>query len=231
MDANKPYIPDLSELKRKLLDASSEHDDGHRYVRASVAAKVIGIGPSLGVHWVKRGLVRALKFRIPSRRGSVRGEVVAWRVDDAIEQARAYWSGRCRHWTRQEDDRLLDRLGRIPIERLAIELGRTVKAVRGRAGELGLNQLNAQGEYTTGEVARLCGVPLNRVVAWCDRRHSPLKHRRLHDGRRTRLIQEVSLRHFLSSNPQILAGLSVVARQRVERATMTSAERRKVVAA
>ncbi len=231
MDATTPPIPDLDQLERELTDASAEHDDGKRYVRASVACRIIGIGPSLGVHWRRRGFVRAIKFKIPSQRGSVRGEVVAWSLEDTIKQARAYWSGRCRHWTRQEDDHLLDQLGRVPIQRLGDQLGRTVKAIRARAGELGLNQLNAQGEYTTGEIARLCGVPLNRVVGWCDRKRSPLNHRRAPDGRRTRLIQEDALRRFLSNNPKISGKLTPIARERIARATMTAFERRKAVAA
>lgn len=229
MDANL-NIPNLDDLSRQLRDASAVHDDALRYVRAARAAKIIGISPSLGVYWVRRGFVRAIKFRIPSQPGSVRGEVVAWRLDDAIEQAQRYWSGRCRRWSHREDDYLLERLGTMPIQQLATELGRSVKAVRMRAGELGLNQKNAQGELTTVQVAQLLSLPYNRVVAWCSRSGSTrLDHRRLDDAPRTRLIDENQLGRFLKNNPKIASKLSPFARQRVERLTMTSRDRRKAV--
>jgi DNA-binding transcriptional regulator YdaS (Cro superfamily) len=231
MDATKPNIPDPDQIERELAAASAEHDDGKRYVRASVAARIIGVGPGLQTRWIRDGRIMPMRFRVPRGPRAPRGILTAWPLNQAIVCARRYWTNSNRKWTEEEDEFLLAALGELDHATIAAGLQRSACAIAQRATDLGYTQRNAQGLLTTGEVARLCGVSREAVNNWCLKMARPLRFSRVPSADRAKLISTDDLRGFFKANPASFERLSKQAQARIDRVTMTVHQRRKAVAA
>ena len=221
-------MSDQATTELKLRQASVEHD-GERFIRASVAARIIGIGPGMQTRWIKDGHVVPRRFQVPRGRKAPRGIVTAWPLNQTIERARAYRPQSERSWSEQEIDELAESIGTLRIEKIAQRLGRSVGAVRDKMMELGINQRNAQGFMTTGQIAKLCGVSREAVQQWCLRSSPPLKFRRSPAQDRVKLIDPEDLVAFLRQHPAILNKKSWTIQRRIERRLKPLHERRKAV--
>ncbi len=231
MDATRLNIPNLNKLKRQLTDASAEHDDGKRYVRASVAARIIGVTPGHQTMWIRACWITPLRFRVPNCRAANNGRVTCWPLDQAITAARRYWTGN-RKWRPADDDYLLEKIGRVPLDRLATVMGRSVEAITQRARYHGVNQYNAQGELTPPLVARLCGVSRSCVLrVWCKECDPPLRARRMADAKGTLMISANSLRQFFRDHPEIYARRAENAKRRINAFISAGGRTLKAVAA
>lgn len=231
MDAKLPPIPNLENVEQQLRAAAVENDDGVMYIRASVAARIIGVGPGTQTQWIRNGKIRPHRYRVPQSRKAPRGILTAWPLDQAIACAHSYCTRRNKPWSSIEDDYLCDHLVEKSLDQIAASLGRTVHGISQRATELGVTQRDAQGLLTTGQVAALCGVSRECVQYWIFNKPLPLNYQRTPSADAAKLISETDLRAFFESNPDTFKRLSKTARGRVERYTMKPHERRKAVAA
>ena len=56
--------PDVTGVIELLTAAAVEHD-GDRMIRASVAARIIGIGPGMQTRWIRGGKIKPTRYRVP----------------------------------------------------------------------------------------------------------------------------------------------------------------------
>ncbi|MEM1445176.1 MAG: hypothetical protein AAGF84_03915 [Planctomycetota bacterium] len=190
----KTPAAELQRRERELTDASVEVD-GVRYVRAQTFCGVLGCSDSYPQYLLKRRRVRGKRVRIAPRHRANRGVILALRLDDALRIAASYRSPRVLHWSDAEDEELLARVGRIPLDALAGRLGRTTSAVRKRLQQLDESPRTAGGELTTGQVARLANTNKQRVIRWCE--SGRVVYRRTAARQSVRLIDPGSLAVFL----------------------------------
>lgn len=230
MDALELNIPNVDEIERELTDAAHPAEDGTLYVRAFIAAKIIGITPSVQSAWIRDRRIKPLRLSVPPSQTASRGFITAWPLDQAIACARRYWTQGRRKWTMAEDDYLADKLGTWSAKRIARMLGRTEDGVRQRSTYLGITPRNAQGKLTTGEVARLCDVSRECVQYWIFKMATPLRYRRTATRDRAKVITADAIRIFFRDNPAVFDRLSKTARRRVENYAGTVHQRRKAVA-
>ena len=88
-----------------------------------------------------------------------------------------------RRWTKEEEDYLEDRWGTVSIPAIAQKLGRTVSAVKIRAGRLGLGAVLMCGEYVTFHqlvVALGCtGGDGYKITSWIKNRGFPIHRKKV----------------------------------------------------
>ncbi len=98
--------------------------------------------------------------RVPGKNN----EWLAGRLGRSVSsvKSKAGWLGLTKtsgfkHWTAQENERLVELVGRISPKKVAKRMGRSVTAVRSRAGRMGLSWRNRNDWYTEFEVSEILG--------------------------------------------------------------------------
>ena len=232
IDARVRWLGQLPDHDRDMverLEAAAVEVGGRQLIRAAKAAKIIGCNAGMQTGWIRHGRITPARCRVKPSQTSPSGWVTGWPLIQAINCGLSY-RRISRPWTEAEEGRLMELLGTIPIQQVARKLGRTVCAVRHHYCHLGVNEDNAQGLMTVGVVADLCGVQSVTVRKWCNTRKPPLGHTRLPSKRRQYMVSMDSLAVFFGRHPDKFDRLSKPARRRIERATMSPANRRKAVA-
>lgn len=193
--------------------------DGDRlYVRATDARRIIGVSWSHAAGWVTRGRITPLRFKVAKSPTAPFGRASIWPLDQTINCAKGYVP----FWTDDEDDYIINNLGKKSTEQIAAKLGRTNRAVQHRAGHLGITKYDAQNLLTTGVVAGLCRRTHQGVSHWCLKMNPPLRHTRLTFGKREKMIHPKDLLAFLDAHPSIKASLPDSALRTLERMTASS---------
>jgi hypothetical protein len=216
-DATTPGTPDKQQIIDALTAAAKPASDGTLYIRACVACKIIGVGPGSQSMWERRGKIAPTRFRVPPRQGASMGVVVAWPLDQVIWYVKQRIPASERVWSERDDNYLLESLGKLSLDAIARELGRTINAVQCRGYDLGVNMHTNAGKLTTGDIAGLCRRTRQAVQLWCSR--GDLRYTRLPMGRGDKLIDPADLIAFLKRNPKIYNGLPDASRRRLERMT------------
>ncbi len=220
-DADNPQSPrnPRNPRKQKIIDAlkaaAKPSSTGELYLRPTQACKIIGATYAQITRWERDGKIKPLRFRVTPRRGASMGIVVAWPLPQVIACAKTFRPMRERCWSDQDQEYLLDQVGRKPMRDIAKHLGRSINAVQMRCRELGISRRTNQGLMTTGETASVCRRTRQAVNLWCMR--EGLKFRRLSDGHRDKMINPVDLAAFLKARPLLWSRLPEAARRTVER--------------
>ena len=206
---------DITKIIAELTAAAKPSSTGELYLRPAQACKIIGATIAQTTRWERSGKIKPLRFKVTPRRGASRGVVVAWPLPQVIACARAFRPMRERCWSDQDQEYLLEQVGRKPMRDIAKHLGRSLNAVQMRCRELGITRRTNQGLMTTGEVAGVCRRTRAAVNLWCTK--EGLKYRRLSDGHRDKMIDPEDLAAFLKSRPLLWSRLPEAARRSVER--------------
>ncbi|MBB6429194.1 hypothetical protein [Algisphaera agarilytica] len=181
---------DITMIEQRLTDASVLHE-GVRYVRASVASKIIGIGPGGQTCWIRLGKITPLRFKVPRSSKAPNGVLTAWPLDQTLKAARGYKPMSERRWSVEEDQYLEDRLGKATHQTIGRHLGRSANAVRSRAKQLGITPRSADGLLTTVAAAKLCGVSVQAIRYWIVSGGLPVRHEPA--GQKAALIHPANL--------------------------------------
>lgn len=105
-----------------------------------------------------------------------------------------------KRWTEKEELMLEENWGKMDLQRLANELGRSKRSVEHRAVALGLGGLlKAKGDWLANDVATALGVAPSTVTRWIKRYDFPVKVRKLKVDRRY-LINLEKLMKWLEEN-------------------------------
>lgn len=230
LDAVVAQAIDLTPEKRRIveqLEASAVEHEGVGYIRASVAAKIIGISPGMQTRWITDGHIEPLRMRVPRGEHAPRGILTAWPLDQTIQRAIAYRPMIVQAWSGDQLDYLLDHAGLASLQDIAEHLGRSVCAVNDKMASLGINQRTAQGLMTTGQVAKLCGINIEAVQNWCLRRDPSLRFVRSPGRDRVKLIDPADLKTFFEQTPQLLENKPPAVQRRVRRFLKPASKRRK----
>lgn len=116
-------------------------------------------------------------------------------------------------WTREQDDRLKDLVGRLSDREVARRMKRSVNSVRVRVTRLGLSWRDRDGWYTASEAAEIMGVDRHWVLARIQQgtlRAEPAgPHQPQKKGMAAWRIAEGDLRAFLRRYAHELCGRNV----------------------
>ncbi|MEM8781923.1 MAG: hypothetical protein AAGE65_03615 [Planctomycetota bacterium] len=205
------------------LTAASKEIDGVRYLRASVAARILGVGPGHQSAYIRDGRIMPVRVRVPRSPQAPRGLLTALPLGQTIALLDRPIK---RDWTASEDAQLADRMAAgTPTKTIARLHGRTVKAVRRRALHLRLHRRHETALLTTGNVAQLCGVSRQAVRWWTE--HG-LAYTPMRDGQRERMIDPKYLIAYLSDKPT-WSKLSARRRERLEAMAMTPTQLNRLI--
>lgn len=211
------------------LTAASVEIDGQRWVHAARAMRIIGCPRQTYCNWQTYRGLRVKQLRCDRSRRTPSGRLVALHLADLLACLGRY-SPRP-NWTEDQDEQLAELYGRQKVQTVARKLGRSLRAIKYRACELGLTLKDAQGLLTAAEAARMLGVSSGRVSCWCTKCSPPLKHRRVPARRSYYQIDPADLHAFLVSRPDLRERISPLALERLARRAIPAGERRKAVAA
>lgn len=205
---------DKAKIIEQLTAAAKPASDGTLYIRACVACQIIGVGRGVHSTWIRDGHIKPRRFRVKPCRQAMNGRVAAWPLGQVIAAAKAYRPASQRQWSEREDDLLCEKLGRAPVRSIAEQLGRSYTAVQLRMIALGVTRRNCQGRLTVGEAATLCRRSSTAIRHWIN---AGLKHTRLPDGPRERLIDPKDLAVFVKARANIWDRLPESARRTIKR--------------
>jgi transposase len=230
LDAVVAQAIDLTPDKRRIveqLEAAAVEHDGASFIRASVAARIIGISPGVQTRWIADGHIEPVRLTVPRGGHAPRGILTAWPLAQTIQRAIAYRPLIVQAWSDDDLDYLLDHAGVDSVQDIAEHLGRSIYSVGDKMASLGINQRTAQGLMTTGQVAKLCGVHIEAIQTWCLRRDPALRFIRSPAGDRVKLIDPADLKTFFEQTPQLLDNKPPAVQRRVRRFLKPAAQRRK----
>ena len=110
------------------------------------------------------------------------------------------------HWSEKDIEKLKQWAGTMRFSHLAHKLCRSISSVKSKLEDLGMNQKNAQGEWTTPELSEVLQVSVKAIRMWITARR--LKVRLAHFDEtnpkvKTYLINLKNLFLFFRANPEI----------------------------
>ena len=154
----------LEVIKHLIL----EDDDGSQWVRATHAMEALGLNRSTYRRWSKRGHIPSLRtINVPRCKRAPHGEATILLVDELLS---AYAQHKyARRWPKRDEEFVEDWYGIRSDEWIAGQLNRTIKSIKVKASELGLNKKETGGMLCTKEIVRLTGISKARINHWLNK--------------------------------------------------------------
>lgn len=193
--------------------------DGVPCVRQADVCRLFAMSPGIAYRLQKIGWLKPVRVPAPVSRQASHGFCVYW----TLEQVRAYALQRERHhnkrrWTLEQRQRMQIALVQAPLDQVAREQGRTVRAIRSQLGAMRRSihdVMHEHGYWSTGEIAELLGLSKYAIQLWCNHGSLPHVRRRNRQGGGDRFIRVPDLRAWLRCHPEHLNGLSPLVRRRL----------------